>query len=239
MASAADVARVATQQGLPVSADTGLRVLRAAPDPPLTDVRVVGVDEWAKQKGQTTATILVDPKRHRIVDVLPDDTPETMAACLRAHPTLQIVTRGRDEAFARAIAEGAPAAQPVADRFHLLQNLRQVLEHVFTHHGVGPMGPVPRPDDPPTRPAPDRTVRALHRPERWRRVQDLVQADHSLSMGVVSPRYRRCRNVTATSTSRISRWRPGRISRSRLPERSRVWPDGSGGRGPSSDRPRP
>jgi hypothetical protein len=57
-ASAADVARVATQQGLPVSADTVLRALRAAPDPPVTDVRVVGIDEWAPRQGRTDATIV-------------------------------------------------------------------------------------------------------------------------------------------------------------------------------------
>jgi transposase len=181
-ASAADVARVATQQGLPVSADTVLRALRAAPDPPVPDVRVVGVDEWAKRKGQTYATILVDQERHRIVDVLPDDAPDTVAAWLRAHPTLQIVTRDRDEAFARAIAEGAPAAQQVADRFHLLQNLRQVLERVFAHHGVGPVGlSVPPPVDPPAPRESAPTVGAQHREERWRHVQALVQAGHSLT----------------------------------------------------------
>lgn len=71
-ASAADVARVATHQGIPVSADTVLRALRAAPDPPAAEVRVVGLDEWAKRKGRTYATVVVDQERHRIVDVLPD-----------------------------------------------------------------------------------------------------------------------------------------------------------------------
>jgi len=58
-ASAADVARVATPQGLPVSADT-VFALRAAPDPPVGDVRVVGVDEWALRKGRTYAAIVVE-----------------------------------------------------------------------------------------------------------------------------------------------------------------------------------
>ncbi|MCL5967035.1 MAG: transposase family protein [Firmicutes bacterium] len=52
-ASAADVARVATGQGLSVSPDTIIRALRRAPDPPMGDLRMVGVDEWALRKGRT------------------------------------------------------------------------------------------------------------------------------------------------------------------------------------------
>lgn len=141
-ASAADVARVAQTSGVPVSADTVIRALRRAPDPPREDVRILGIDEWALRKGQRYATILVDLERRRIVDVLPDDRPETVARWLQAHPTVAVITRDRDEAFAKAIAQGAPTAVQVADRFHLLQNLRAVLERVFTRHrprrGDGP-----------------------------------------------------------------------------------------------------
>ncbi|MGC8487970.1 MAG: transposase family protein [Clostridia bacterium] len=85
-ASAAEVARVVTQQELPVRADTVMRALRAVPDPPVGPVRVLGVDEGARRKGHTYATILVDHEAHRLVDVLPDDAPETVAAWLQARP---------------------------------------------------------------------------------------------------------------------------------------------------------
>ena len=87
-ARAADVARVATPQGLPVSAETVWRALRAAPDPPVGDVRVVGLDAGALRQGRTDAAIVVDPERPPGVDVWPDDQPETVAAWLRAHPTI-------------------------------------------------------------------------------------------------------------------------------------------------------
>lgn len=45
-------------------------------------VTVLGVDAWALRKGQRDATILVDQERRRIVDVLPDDHPATVAAWL-------------------------------------------------------------------------------------------------------------------------------------------------------------
>ena len=179
-ASAADVARVATPQGLPVSADTVLRALRAAPDPPVGDVRVVGLDEWALRKGRTYAAILVDPKRHHIVDVLPDVRPETVAAWLRAHPTIRLVTRDRDERFARAIAAGAPTALQVSDRFHLLQNLRQVLERVFAQHGVGPGRPTAAPVEPTGPASPSPTAAAQRRQDLWTRIHERVAAGESL-----------------------------------------------------------
>jgi len=179
-ASAADVARVATQQGLPVSADTVLRALRAAPDPPMGDVRVVGIDEWALRKGRTYAAIVVDQERHQVVDVLPDDQPETVAAWLRAHPTIRLVTRDRDERLARAIAAGAPTALQVSDRFHLLQNLRQVLERVFAQHGVGPGRSAVAPVEPPGPASPPPTAAAQRRQDLWTRIHERVAAGESL-----------------------------------------------------------
>ena len=76
-ASASDVARAAAHQGLPVSADTVIRARHAEPDPPTDAVRVLVVDEWALRKGRTYATILIDQERHRTVDVVPHDQPDT------------------------------------------------------------------------------------------------------------------------------------------------------------------
>ena len=142
---------------------------------------MVGVDEWALRKGRTYATVLVDQERHRMVDVLPDDRADTVAAWLQAHPTIQVVTRDRDEAFAKAIAAGAPDAQQVADRFHRLQNLGAVLERVFRRprpsapQSASPPGgpPAPHPDPPP--PGAGR----LPRGERRAQVHALTAAGYS------------------------------------------------------------
>jgi transposase len=55
-----------------------------------------------------------------------------IAGRLKAHPGVEIITRDRSGEYARGAREGAPQAMQVADRWHLLQNLEQVLERLLT-----------------------------------------------------------------------------------------------------------
>jgi transposase len=52
---------------------------------------------------------------------------ETLEAWLRAHPEIEMVSRDRAGTYAEAAKKGAPQAQQVADRFHLLLNRREEL----------------------------------------------------------------------------------------------------------------
>lgn len=115
-----------------VSGDTLLRVLRQKPVAPSHDLRVIGVDDWAFKRGRNYGTIIVNLETHQVVDLLPDRTADTLANWLQAYPTIEIVARDRSTDYSAGIRQGAPQAIQVADRWHLLLNLRQMMERYLT-----------------------------------------------------------------------------------------------------------
>jgi transposase len=116
------------------SRDTILRTLRREPIPELKTPRVLGVDDWAMRKGINYGTILVDVEHGCVIDLLPDRQADTVADWLKTHPGVEIVTRDRSTVYANGITEGAPEAEQVADRFHLLQNLTEATARVMKQH---------------------------------------------------------------------------------------------------------
>jgi transposase len=126
--------RLARRLGMPVSGDTLLRTIRQAPTPAVPPTRVLGVDDWAWRRGRTYGTILCDLEEHRPVDLLPERSAETLSAWLRAHPEPEIISRDRAGCYAQGASAGAPQAKQVADRWHLLHNLRDALKRLADRH---------------------------------------------------------------------------------------------------------
>jgi transposase len=123
--------------GMPVSDDTILRQLKrdATVAHRNSEVRVVGIDDWSWRRATSYGTIVVDLERRSVVDILDDRSVESAAKWLRSHPSVEVVSRDRCGLYAQAVREGAPQARQVADRFHLVQNLRSAIEEQMSLSG--------------------------------------------------------------------------------------------------------
>jgi transposase len=128
--------RLATRLGMATSPDTLLRRVKRLKYEPAGSPRAVGIDDWAWRKGQRYGTIIVDLERGDVIDLLPDRDANTVAAWLQAHPGIEVVSRDRSAAYAEASTQGASGAVQVADRWHLLTNLREAVERVLERHSA-------------------------------------------------------------------------------------------------------
>jgi transposase len=127
-------ARLAGKTAVPTSADTLLRRVKQAGAQSSATPKLVGIDDWAWCKGQRYGTIVVDLETNDVIALLPDRDAATVRTWLEAHPGIELVSRDRSSAYSQAASEAAPKAQQVADRWHLLTNVRQAIERLFERH---------------------------------------------------------------------------------------------------------
>ena len=122
--------RLMNRLGMPSSRHTLLRqVIKAARGSAWQPaIHVLGVDDWAWSKGQSFGTILVDLERSEVVGLLPTRSAQSLSEWLAPHPEVKVVSRDRQGVYAEGARCGAPEAVQIADRFHLMLNLRQAVE---------------------------------------------------------------------------------------------------------------
>jgi transposase len=190
--------RLLARLSIATSDDTVLRRVREQPSRAVavTPVRHLGVDDWAWHRGQDYGTILINLDMHRVIDLLPERSAESFAAWLRQHLEIVTIARDRGGLYAEGAARGAPQAQQVADRFHLLVNLSATMERVLEEHSRqlilpavaepaahGPQAKVGAFDQDPPPPVPPRVTQAQlrrqHRLERYQQVVALFQSGQS------------------------------------------------------------
>jgi len=112
--------RLSPKLGMQVTDTTLLWSLHLVKMPAIGQVRVVGIDDWRWRRGQRYGSILVNLETHKIIDLLPERTTESVIAWLEAHPEVEVVSRDRGGTYVDGATQGAPLAIQVCDRWHLL-----------------------------------------------------------------------------------------------------------------------
>jgi len=85
--------RVTDRMGIQTSRFTILRRIMALPTEPVGHVTHIGIDDFSFRRGRKFGTIVVDLQTHKVLDVLPDQTADTSAAWMAAHPEIELVSR--------------------------------------------------------------------------------------------------------------------------------------------------
>ncbi len=112
-----------SELGISGSRDTILRLVRLWKQSAQSSPRVIGLDDWAHKRRLRYGTLICDLEQSRPIDLLPDRSVESVAAWLKQHPSVEVVSRDGSSEYASAIRKGAPQARQVSDRWHLVKNL--------------------------------------------------------------------------------------------------------------------
>lgn len=114
--------------GLRTSAFPLLRGLHRIELPVIGLLRFVGINDVAFRKGHPYRPVIVNLETHRSVEVFPERTTAFVEAWLKQPGEITLVTRPPSSEVACAITAALPKAIQVLDQWHLLNNLREVLE---------------------------------------------------------------------------------------------------------------
>jgi len=112
------------------SGDTLLRIVKRTVLAPRGAGRIVGMDDWAIRKGHRYGTLVIDHESHQVLEVVEGRMTGDIQPWFVAHPQVEVVTRDRSRDYRNALEATVPHVEQVADRWHLLLNLRQLAERI-------------------------------------------------------------------------------------------------------------
>ncbi|WPV66544.1 ISL3 family transposase [Chitinophaga sp. LS1] len=120
-------ARLSNTLNIATSSSTFIRLIHKQKMPQNLETNAVGIDDWAYKKGQNYGTAIIDLNSRKIIDLLPDRESKTVEDWFKQRPYIKIVTRDRFARYAKGVSNGAPQADQIADRWHLIKNMGDAL----------------------------------------------------------------------------------------------------------------
>ncbi len=124
-------AKVTERLAIKVSRQTLIRRILKTPQSPMSVPRVIGIDDFAFRRGQVYGTLLIDLERRKAIDMIPSREAEDVARWLKQYPEVEIVSHDRSPIYANAVSLALPKADQIADRFHIVKNIYEVLEKIL------------------------------------------------------------------------------------------------------------
>lgn len=118
--------RTLSIQHIRTSLSTCHRIVRrlGASNPQVHTSGYVGIDDFAKKKGQVYACAVVDHYTRDTLAVFDSRYGFEISDWFAAHPEINLVTRDGSRSYATIISAASPDAIQVSDRFHLIKSLR-------------------------------------------------------------------------------------------------------------------
>lgn len=122
--SSSSASRLLAHMGIHISPSTVLRDLHRMHPSNYEDVEEIGVDDWAWRKGVTYGSIIIDYANGWPIDLLGDRETESFREWMEEHEKVRTVSRDRSTDYSSAIASTGRPITEVADKFHLVKNIK-------------------------------------------------------------------------------------------------------------------
>lgn len=117
--------------GVPISPSTALRIVKSAPlekiDP--TSITHLCIDDFAYRKGMTYGTIVINADTGKFLELVDSRDADPVSEALKKYTSVQTITRDRSNAFSKAIRSSLPESLQIADKFHLMKNASDHIDH--------------------------------------------------------------------------------------------------------------
>ena len=121
--SSVSTSKVMRKMGITCCPNTCINHLKKIQRLPDRTARNIGIDDFAKRKGHTYGSVIVDHDTGEILELIDSRDSSVVANVLKQYKKVDTITRDRGRCFIKAIKQGAPSAHAITDKFHVIEDL--------------------------------------------------------------------------------------------------------------------